>query len=333
MRKILAIDAGGTSTRAVVLDLSGRCLGYGRAGSGNPTAAGVEGAVAELAKAAERAVTSDGSATGQGSTALIALAGAVSPLLLERLAERFGALGFEGEPVIEPDLLGTYFSGTFGHEGYAIIAGTGAVAGRVTEGRLDFARGGTGWLLGDGGSGYWIGHQVVRAVVAALDGLGPDTALTLPLLASVNIETTSGSVRGRPNSLVSLMDATYALRPVDLARFAPLAFDALEDPVARGILTASATALADLLAATRAPDVDGPVVLGGSVLAAGMRVAPAIFAEPLEMAAGGAELIPVTDGVVGAAVLGLEHAGVDVDAQLFSRLRDDVARLQSAVPL
>ncbi len=41
---LLAVDAGGTSTRALVLDESGRAYGYGRAGSGNPTSAGGAGA-------------------------------------------------------------------------------------------------------------------------------------------------------------------------------------------------------------------------------------------------------------------------------------------------
>jgi N-acetylglucosamine kinase-like BadF-type ATPase len=331
MRKILAIDAGGTSTRAVVLDLAGRCFGYGRAGSGNPTASGVDGAVTELGKAAERAVAADQSTTDHESAAIIALAGSASPLLIERLSKRFAGLGFGGEPVIEPDLLGTYFSGTFESDGYALIAGTGTVAGRITGGRLALARGGTGWLLGDGGSGYWIGHQVMRAVVASLDGLGPDTTLTGLVLDSLRIGTELGSVRGRPHSLVTLMEETYALRPIGLARFAPLAFAASEDEVARGILTSAAGSLAQLLAATRDPAVNGPVVLGGSVLAAGMRVAPSIFAAPLTAAAGGAELIAVPDGVVGAAILGLRRAGVVIDSELFSRLQRGVSELRPAL--
>ena len=329
MRKILAIDAGGTSTRAVVLDLSGRCLGYGRAGSGNPTAAGIEGAVAELGRAAQRAVTTAVSTTDHGSFALIALAGTVSPPLLRQLSARFAELGFDGQPIVEPDLLGTYYSGTFAQQGYALIAGTGAVAGRITGGRLGLSRGGTGWLLGDAGSGFWIGHQVVRAVVASLDGLGPDTVLTQLVLDSLDIEAQDGGIRGRPHALVKLMEETYALRPVDLARFAPLAFAAPEDPIAHEIVSSAAAALADLLAATRAPDIVGPVVLGGSVLAAGLRVAPSIFAEPLKRAGGGADLITVPDGVVGAAVLGLRHAGVHIDGEIFSRIRDGVARLHA----
>lgn len=330
MRKILAIDAGGTSTRAVILDSTGRCLAFGRAGSGNPTAVGVDGAVAQLAAAAERAVAGDASPADRGSPALIALAGAPSSVFAKRLSARFAPLGFGGELILEPDLLGTYYSGAFERHGYALIAGTGAVAGRVADGRLDGVHGGTGWLLGDAGSGFWIGRRIARAVVAALDGLGPETALTALMLGSLGVEEQPGGLRGRPQALIHLMDALYALRPVDLARLAPLAFEALDDPVSSGILHAAAEELARLLAATRVDGVDGPVVLGGGLLAAGMRVAPSIFADRLADAADGAELIAVPDGVVGAAVLALRREGVDVDGRLFSRIRDDVARVRAA---
>ena len=59
-----------------------------------------------------------------------------------------------------------------------IISGTGSIAfGR--NGRNQAARaGGWGHVLGDEGSGYWIGRQALRAVVRAADGRGPATALT-----------------------------------------------------------------------------------------------------------------------------------------------------------
>ena len=48
----LAVDAGGTSTRAVAVDAAGEVLGYGRAGGGNPTVGGIAAAVAAIGAAA-----------------------------------------------------------------------------------------------------------------------------------------------------------------------------------------------------------------------------------------------------------------------------------------
>ena len=52
MLSVLAIDAGGTSTRAVIVDEDGSCLGFGHSGGGNPISAGFEPALASLAAAA-----------------------------------------------------------------------------------------------------------------------------------------------------------------------------------------------------------------------------------------------------------------------------------------
>lgn len=97
------------------------------------------------------------------------------------------------------------------------------------------------------------------------------------------------------------------------------------DPVARSILTAASTALTDLLTAVRDPGRPGPVVVGGSVAVHGLLAGPP--ERRPRLAAPGEEVIPVGDGVVGAAVLALREAGADVDDELFARLRTQVARL------
>ena len=190
-RVFLVIDAGGTSTRAVIVDSSGRCLGYGRAGGGNPTSAGITSAVAAVGLAAEQARAGSDITGGPPHLVVIALAGENTAAFREQVSARLAPLGF-GPVIVEPDLLGMFHSGTHHRDGYVLVAGTGAVAARVAGGELDHVVGGKGWLLGDAGSGFWIGHQVARAVVAALDGQGPATALTELVLKTVAI---SGATR------------------------------------------------------------------------------------------------------------------------------------------
>ncbi len=318
----LALDAGGTSTRAALVDSAGRCLGYGRAGGGNPTSAGIENAVAAAGQAAEAALAGTDGAVEGPTRAVIAMAGEKTPAFREQIAARLGALGV-GSVLLEPDLLGIFHSGTHLTDGYAMVAGTGTAAVRVVGGRLDQVAGGRGWLLGDAGGGYWIGHQVVRAVVAALDGQGPPTVLTERLLATLEITETPDSPAGRTQVLRQLVSTLYAWRPVQLSRFAPLAFSVPEDPVAREILVAASSALTDLLAAVRDPELAGPIVVGGSVLIHGLLAAPdgVRFVLPAEM--GG--IIPVPDGLVGAAVLALRSAGIEVDETVFHTVRAGIA--------
>jgi glucosamine kinase len=339
----VAIDAGGTSTRAVVVDVTGRCLGHGRGGAGNPISSGWEAAVGSLADAVGQALSAASIPAYAIRSAVVAMAGGASatpPMRPveggprpEPPAEAGGEdgignallpLGVTAPVHVEADLLAQYFSGTPAAEGYALVAGTGAAAIRVEDGSITRVADGLGWLLGDAGSGFWIGREVVRSVLSAADGRGPATALTGLLLAETGIPHPATDARAVTRGLVDLL---YSMRPVHLARFAPLAFAADEDDVAIGIVEGAANALTDTLTAVLTGDVDGPVVLGGSVL----RHQPRVGDRVREHLAGLGRQGPVhvvPDGLLGAAVLALRRAGTTVDAAVFARADASLARLR-----
>lgn len=72
----------------------------------------------------------------------------------------------------------TSFLGALGdRHGAVVAAGTGVVT--LAVGPRDIARvDGWGNIMGDAGSGYWIGRAALDAVMRAYDGRGPATALT-----------------------------------------------------------------------------------------------------------------------------------------------------------
>lgn len=71
----------------------------------------------------------------------------------------------------------TSFLGALGHRpGAVIAAGTGVVT--LAVGPRGLARvDGWGYIMGDAGSGYWIGREALDAVMRAYDGRGPGTSL------------------------------------------------------------------------------------------------------------------------------------------------------------
>ena len=335
----IGIDAGGTSTRAVVLGSDGRCLGYGRSGSGNPISAGPAVAAASMRDAVQQALAAAGlPGSAVGSTS-VAMAGGSRVAEDDAVAETLrGALVSAAVPAaltVEPDLLALYFSGTHEASGYALVAGTGAAAVRVVDGEVAATCDGLGWLLGDDGSGFWIGREVVRAVSADLDGRGASTALTPLLLEAVPRAATStaeplASGAVQHPALRHLVRELYAVPPVHLARFAPLAFAAVatvDDAVAADIIARAGLALTNTLAATLLPDLDGPVVLGGSVLVHQAAVTHLVRAS-LEHAGRSLPIHVVEDGLVGAAVLALRRSGVAVDATTFATVTESLARLR-----
>src|SRR5215213_2999539 len=318
---LIAVDAGGTTTRTVVLHPTGQCLGYAVAGSGNPTAVGPEAAAASVAESVMVALRRAKMPGARIRLVVLAMAGAGSTSAAADIRHRLTGFGIHAPLVFESDLLATYFSGTQQADGYAVIAGTGAGAIRVEEGRQVDVADGLGWLLGDEGSGFWIGQRGVRAALAELDGRGPGTALTPLMLGRLAVTAPSGA--GNRDVVVAVVRALYGGPPVRLADYAGLVFEVDGDPTADRILDDAAAALARTLSAVRSPTVSGPVVLGGGILSRGRQLA-----DRLAAACGAEEFHAVDDGALGACVLTLRHAGTHVDAATFEQLTTSLAAVR-----
>ncbi len=63
---VMGVDAGGTSTRAVLATDRGECVGFGRGASGNPTSSGIPVALAEVRRAIAGALDEAGAAAVVG---------------------------------------------------------------------------------------------------------------------------------------------------------------------------------------------------------------------------------------------------------------------------
>ena len=289
---LVGIDAGGTSTRAVLVDGNGEVLGTGRAAGANPTAHGVKHAGQQLAAALRQALGDHSAA--RVTAAVIGLAGGSSagrPLLDEvtRMARELGMV----VPRVVSDVEVAFAAGSEVPDGVLVLSGTGAAAAEMRDWRIKRHVDGNGWLLGDEGSGFWIGRQAVRAVLRMLDGRGRPTKLC---------DVVCYALAAEPD-VTSLEAAVYGEPPVRLATLAPLVTGLYaQDRVAAEIITEAAELL---LAAVAALDPAGGgyrrAVLAGSLLTADGPLS--------DMVAGGLRdrfgLVanPALDGALGAAKL------------------------------
>ncbi|WP_345573814.1 N-acetylglucosamine kinase [Nonomuraea rosea] len=273
---VVGVDAGATSTRVSVHTLDGTRVGYARAGAGNPTAHGLAKAVAAISAALEAALPPGGGPLVVAS--LAGVAGHVAEMVPE-LAKSWASHGIAEEPRYVGDVPIAYAAGSPEPDGSLLLSGTGAVAARFVDHRLDVLADGLGWLLGDAGSGFWIGREGARVVVDALDrGLLPVEALDPALLPVEALDAAGASLAAlvgahflggeRPATPRAAADRIVRLAQADhmrLAALSTLVSQAAEagDPEAVKITHAAA----DHLAATlRRVHVSGPVVLAGSVL-------------------------------------------------------------------
>lgn len=324
-KALLAIDVGGSTSRAYLVAQTGECLGYGRDRGGNPASNNPEFAANSIIVATEMALADAGRGPFDIGVAQIALAGPQAHVAVSRLEEAFRRLGLTGPLVFAGDVLAMFASVSLARDGYCVIAGTGAGATRIRAGEIEQVVDLAGWLLGDLGSGYWLGHEAAKAAVAGMEGRGPTTALTPLLLRALQVaDDAEKRMQGRPLSLRQFIDAVYALRPIELARFAPLVVAHRDDPVAAGLIAHAEAYLVEDFRTIFDPQMPGPVALGGGVIAH-LKGVTAGIGEIVREAGHIPDIRPVVDGSVGAIVLAMRSNGIEVDETMFQTITASVA--------
>lgn len=320
---VVGLDAGGTRTRAVLASAAdGRPLGEGVAGPGNALTVPVPQLTEHLVEAIARAVPEParprvvavaGGFAGAAGTANEP--GRVNALTALREALRRLGIAVDDGLRIYSDIEAAFAAGPGTPDrpgppadGLALVAGTGAVAMRITARHCEKTVGGDGWLLGDDGGGFWIGREAVRVALRMADRRGADTALAalvgrelgvpdtvLSYLSHLSDEAEASAYEGDalayegeggarlpwPRSAREayrrhVLPAVMAEPPVRLARFAPLVAEAARagDALARAILDEAAGHLADCVRALEPTPGESLVATGGLLGPEGPLTAP-----------------------------------------------------------
>ncbi|GAA5054438.1 BadF/BadG/BcrA/BcrD ATPase family protein [Thermocatellispora tengchongensis] len=300
MKVVLGVDAGGTSTRAMVASPDGLRAARASGPGGNPSARGVEAACAAIAGAVTRALEAYGGGPEIAAAVLgVAghepfLTGAGREALLRALPVAGARLQVVGDVPV------AFAAGTPEPSGTVLISGTGAVAAAIEDREAVAIADGLGWLLGDRGSGYWLGRRAAESVVRRLAGGEPDTPLTHLIVTAVlghgpqkhgpqkhglqkhgprehgprehGPQERGPREHGPHEEGRSLANAVIrslqSAPPAAVAALAPHVGTAASqgDPVATEIVTEAAALLAETVAAVRRPGDTTPIVLAGSVL-------------------------------------------------------------------
>ncbi|MFN3650469.1 MAG: N-acetylglucosamine kinase [Armatimonadota bacterium] len=172
-RWIVGVDAGGTRTRALALDLSSGERRSAEGPGANWTVHGPETCAERLSSVVASALG------GRATPAAICLciAGYYPPDHAAQV-QAFTGRAWPGLPVlVEPDVVAAWAGAHAGGPGIVAIAGTGSICyGRLADGTSARA-GGWGPLFGDEGSGYAIGVAALRAMAQCVDLGSDETAL------------------------------------------------------------------------------------------------------------------------------------------------------------
>jgi glucosamine kinase len=270
MSAVLAIDLGKTTCRAALWTSEGEepALAEGPGAPGLAATAGVDAAETAISQVYRRIVQSS-QRPKVGAVCVGAAGSLAAPISCRALAGRLSALFPTGAIAVCSDAVIAHAGALDGRPGLVLTLGTGAAAVGVDSGGLVQVDG-WGPLLGDAGSGGWIGIAGLRAALRAADGRGPDTAL----------EAAAADQFGELSFLPAILAADgNAARTA--ARFAPaVARLALEgDKISQQILHDAATELAGsaIAAASRLTSPVTELALTGGL----MELGPSLM-EPLQ---------------------------------------------------
>lgn len=281
MRIVAGCDGGGTKTvvRVQVISDSGAVLvdGRGQAGPGNVSL--VASAIGNIHAAVAEAL---GDAQLESSATIdvmvAALAGAGRRQDQDRARSQLERAFKVSRVEVVPDAAVLFAAADLSGPAIALIVGTGSIAWARDEAGTIYRFGGWGPLLGDEGSGYWIGLEAIKRTVCHLNGHSH--------------ELTSGSVEDRDvrlqidglaqevlhhfsvSSLDELLASVYGGddRRASLAQLAPKVFGQFRtSEIAREIVESASKHLADLIiscthvAFGQKPPLDVSWICAGSV--------------------------------------------------------------------
>ena len=218
---VIGMDGGGTKTAAIIADLHGNILAQHVAGPSNFQIIGVEKAARTIFLLVRECCKSVGVSPDKIRAMTIGLTGAGRPNDQKRMADGLRKVALSKKTAlrnvrIESDARIALEGAFKGGAGIILIAGTGSIAfGKDEKGNVHRV-GGWGRILGDEGSGFFMGRYALTAVCRDLDGRSAPTALTKMIAKNFSMK-----------SATDIITAVYK-NSFDIATVAPLVLNAAE---------------------------------------------------------------------------------------------------------
>ena len=243
MNYLIGIDGGGSKTNAVVTKENGEIICGIQAGASNFQRVGVAGV---------RTVAEEILSQLRGKMKIsrqeidhwaLGLAGAGREEDQNAVRQAVISLGFEDRVSVQSDAYIALMGAFAGNAGVIVIAGTGSICFGLDEKGALHRSGGWGYLLGDEGSGFFIGHQAILAALKDHDSRGEPTALKHEVETALHLSSI--------DQIVRKMYIENKVQKEDIAGLAPLVFRCAKDgdTAAKKIVAKTAEEIAKMIAA------------------------------------------------------------------------------------
>lgn len=220
MEYIIGIDGGGTKTALKLADNDGNLIISNEGGPCNINSMSRESVLAMLTELINDSVRKADISLEKVKTICIGTAGVDRPDDKKILEDMIKQVGFKGRIIVTNDAETALYGGVGGGEGIMLISGTGSICFGKNEKGESKRAGGWGHIIGDEGSGYYIGIKAINRITKEQDGIKGKTLMTDLVLKYLKLENPSGLInyvyrsgagKSEIASLAKVVDEAYKL--------------------------------------------------------------------------------------------------------------------------
>ena len=325
MHYYLGADLGSTKTHTLIIDETGRALGFSESGPANHESVGYDGMFKSTQDGVEHALRAASLKKEDITAAGFGISGYDWSSEYEENVSVIERLGLKGPYKFVNDAVLGLVAGSEEGWGVVVVSGTGSnCRGWDREHKREGRVTGHGVLMGEGTGGSELVHRCMQIIGYSWTKRLPRTALADAIIAHVGAKDLEDLLRGY---------TTYEYRVG--AEAARIIFRVAEegDQVARDLIHWAGTEMGELANAVirqlEFENLDFDVVMTGSMFEGGaLLIEP--MRETIHKLAAKARLVRLrVPPVIGAAILGLEAGGVRATSDIRNRMKETISIMRN----
>jgi N-acetylglucosamine kinase-like BadF-type ATPase len=321
----LGADLGATKTHTLIVNATGRAVGFGESGPGNHETVGYDGMFQSMNSGMEQALRMAGLKKDEITGAGFGVAGYDWPSEIDATISVIDRLGLTAPYKFVNDAVLGLVAGSEEGWGVVVVSGTGSnCRGWDREHKREGRVTGHGILMGEGAGGSELIHRCMQIIGYSWTKRLPKTALTDAIVAYAGAKDLEDLMRGYTTD-------EYHVG----AGAARIVFRVAEegDQIARDLICWAGTELGEMAnAVIRQLEFENlafDVVMTGSMFDGG-----AMLIEPMQRTihklAPKARFVRLTvPPVIGAVILGIEASGMSVTPKIRSRMNESISGLRN----
>jgi N-acetylglucosamine kinase-like BadF-type ATPase len=321
----LGADLGATKTHTLITDELGRAVGFGESGPGNHESVGYEGMFQSMQGGMEQALRAARLKKEEISGAGFGVAGYDWSSEYKATAAVIDRLGFKASYKFVNDAVPGLVAGSEEGWGVVVVSGTGSnCRGWDREHKREGRVTGHGVLMGEGAGGTELMHRCMQIIGYSWTKRLPNTALADAIVAHVGAKDLEDLMRGY---------TTYEYHVG--AEAARIVFRVAEegDGVARDLIHWAGCELGEMANAVirqlEFENFEFDVVMTGSMFDGGMRLIEPMRQTILKVAPKARLVRLSVPPVIGAVILGMEAAALQVTPKIRRTMNQSVSVLRS----